>query len=46
MPMWPRRVWTKEEDDAIRDLVVKYGTRSWSVIAEHIVTGAWTAEQQ
>jgi len=33
-----RRVWTKEEDDAIRELVAKYGTRSWSVIAEHIVT--------
>ena len=33
-----RRVWTKEEDDAIRELVANYGTRSWSVIAEHIVT--------
>lgn len=34
-----RRVWTKEEDDAIRDLVRKLGTRSWSVIAEHIIAG-------
>ena len=32
-----RRVWTVQEDNAIRQLVMKYGTRSWSVIAEHIV---------
>ena len=32
-----RRVWSQQEDGAIRDLVVRYGTRSWSVIAEHIV---------
>ncbi len=31
-----RRVWTKEEDDAIRELVTEYGTKSWSLIAEHI----------
>ena len=31
-----RRVWTKEEDEAIRGLVARYGTRSWSVIADHI----------
>ncbi|KAG5189164.1 Homeodomain-like protein, partial [Tribonema minus] len=31
-----RRVWTKEEDEAIRGLVLQYGTRSWSVIADHI----------
>ncbi|CAM9801381.1 unnamed protein product [Phaeothamnion confervicola] len=33
-----RRVWTKEEDNGIKTLVAKYGTRSWSVIAEHIIT--------
>jgi molybdopterin biosynthesis enzyme MoaB len=32
-----RRVWAKEEDDAIRELVAKYGTKTWSVIAEQIV---------
>lgn len=31
-----RRVWSKEEDEAIRRLVAEFGTRSWSVIAEHI----------
>ncbi len=34
---FPRRVWTPEEDDAIRQLVEKYGTKTWSVIAEAIV---------
>jgi len=29
-------VWSKEEDEAIRGLVEEFGTRSWSVIAEHI----------
>ena len=33
-----RRVWTTEEDEAIRTLVTRYGTRSWSVIAEHIIS--------
>ena len=33
-----RRVWSQQEDGAIRDLVMRYGTRSWSVIAEHIVS--------
>jgi myb proto-oncogene protein len=32
-----RRVWTQEEDDAIRKLVAKFGTKSWSLIAENIV---------
>lgn len=32
-----RRVWAKEEDDAIRALVAKYGTKTWSIIAEQIV---------
>ncbi len=32
-----RRVWTRDEDEAIRILVSKYGIRSWSSIAEHIV---------
>ena len=31
-----RRVWSKEEDEAIRRLVAEFGTRSWSVVAEHI----------
>lgn len=31
------RVWTPEEDDAIRHLVAKYGTKTWSIIAEQIV---------
>ena len=33
-----RRIWTKEEDEAIKNLVAKFGTKSWSVISEHIVT--------
>lgn len=32
-----RRVWTAQEDDAIKQLVMKCGTRSWSVIAERIL---------
>jgi hypothetical protein len=32
-----RRVWSQEEDDAIRALVTKYGTKTWSVIAEQII---------
>ena len=31
-----RRVWTTEEDNAIRALVAKHGTKSWSVIAENL----------
>lgn len=31
-----RRVWTAEEDNAIRALVAKHGTKSWSVIAENL----------
>jgi hypothetical protein len=31
-----RRVWTIEEDNAIRQLVAKHGTKSWSVIAENL----------
>ena len=31
-----RRVWTAEEDNAIRQLVAKHGTKSWSVIAENL----------
>lgn len=30
-------MWTPEEDEAIRKLVEKYGTKTWSVIAEQIV---------
>ena len=30
-------MWATEEDEAIRNLVTKYGTKSWSVIAEHII---------
>lgn len=32
-----RRVWAQEEDEAIRALVMKHGTKTWSVIAEQIV---------
>lgn len=31
-----RRVWSTEEDAAIRQLVANYGTKSWSLIAEHL----------
>ena len=33
-----RRVWSREEDEAIRTLVGSYGTKSWSVIAEKLAT--------
>lgn len=33
-----RRAWAPEEDSAIRELVGKHGTRSWSTIAELIVS--------
>lgn len=32
-----RRIWCNEEDEAIKQLVDKYGTKSWSLIAEHIL---------
>lgn len=32
-----RRVWSKDEDDAIRTLVANHGTKSWSIIAEYIM---------
>jgi hypothetical protein len=32
-----RRVWTAEEDEAIRTLVATYGTKNWSLIAENII---------
>eukprot|EP01035_Chromulina_nebulosa_P028273 gene28273-37307_t len=31
-----RRVWTNEEDDAIREMVQKYGTKSWAQISEKL----------
>lgn len=31
-----RRVWTMEEDEAIRQMVAKYGTKSWALIAENL----------
>ncbi|CAM9463606.1 unnamed protein product [Chrysoparadoxa australica] len=31
-----RRVWTKEEDESIQQLVKKYGTGSWTVIADYL----------
>ncbi len=37
------RVWTKEEDESIRDLVARHGTRSWSVIAEKIASNKGTS---
>ena len=33
-----RRVWAPQEDEAIRVLVQRFGTKSWSVIADHIFT--------
>lgn len=33
-----RRVWSQEEDEAIRVLVGSYGTKSWSVIAEKLAS--------
>jgi len=33
-----RRGWSNEEDNAIRQLVREHGTRSWSVIADHVVS--------
>ena len=32
-----RRVWTPDEDEAIKHLVAQFGTKSWSLIAEHII---------
>jgi hypothetical protein len=29
-------VWTNEEDEAIRQMVMKYGTKSWALIAENL----------
>jgi hypothetical protein len=31
-----RRVWTSGEDEAIRAMVTKYGTKSWALIAENL----------
>lgn len=31
-----RRIWTNEEDEAIRQMVLKYGTKSWALIAESL----------
>lgn len=31
-----RRVWTGDEDEAIRQMVEKYGTKSWAVIADNL----------
>jgi hypothetical protein len=31
-----RRPWTDEEDDAIRLMVAKHGTKSWALIAENL----------
>lgn len=32
-----RRIWTPEEDEAIKNLVAKYGTKSWSIISDNII---------
>ena len=32
-----RRIWTPDEDSAIRTLVANFGTKNWSLIAENIV---------
>ena len=29
-------MWTIEEDEAIRQMVMKYGTKSWALIAENL----------
>lgn len=31
-----RRAWSSEEDEAIRNLVGKHGTKSWSLIADKV----------
>jgi hypothetical protein len=31
-----RRIWTAEEDEAIRAMVIKFGTKSWALIAENL----------
>lgn len=31
-----RRAWTDEEDEAIRLMVAKHGTKSWALIAENL----------
>lgn len=31
-------MWAQHEDDAIKQLVASYGTRSWSAISEHILS--------
>lgn len=31
-----RRIWTEAEDNAIRNMVAKHGTKSWALIAENL----------
>ncbi len=31
-----RRAWTEQEDEAIRQMVAKHGTKSWALIAENL----------
>jgi hypothetical protein len=31
-----RRAWTDREDEAIRHMVAKHGTKSWALIAENL----------
>jgi hypothetical protein len=33
---YSRRIWTEEEDEAIRQMVAKHGTKSWALIAENL----------
>lgn len=40
-----RRVWAAHEDEAIKQLVAQYGTRSWSTISEHILSDFQIAER-
>ena len=35
-PAVHKRPWTREEDDAIQRLVAQYGTKQWTVVAEHL----------
>lgn len=35
-PSYTKRSWSKEEDEALRQLINKYGPKRWSVIALHL----------
>ena len=33
---YSRRAWNEQEDEAIRQMVAKHGTKSWALIAENL----------